>query len=73
MIWFMRYLTREKWIPPKPSLRDFTDKELTDRLNNNDSLQAIELASYCSEILRRMNNNKDLLPEKKWEHKGPLY
>ena len=56
----------------KQSLKDYTDKELIDILNMNESMEGSKLTYFCSEILRRMNNNKDLLPEKKWEHKGPL-
>ncbi len=53
-------------------LTDFTDKELIRFLDNNETISLKYLGAICSEILRRMNNNKDLLPEKKWEHKGPL-
>jgi len=57
----------------KSSLKDYTDKELIDILNLNSSIDVQGLTYFCSEILRRMNERKDLLPEKKWEHKGPLY
>ena len=53
-------------------LKDFTDEELIFVIENNETIQIQLLAPICSEILRRMNNNKALLPEKKWEHKGPL-
>lgn len=35
------------------SLRDYTDQELIDLLEKNESLMALTLAGICSEILRR--------------------
>ncbi len=54
------------------TLQEYTDKDLIALLNIHDILAKERVGQICAEILIRMNNNKDLLPEKKWEHKGPL-
>ncbi len=56
----------------KKSLCEYTNKDISNVLETYELLSNDGLLQICAEILRRMNHNKDLLPEKKWEHKGPL-
>lgn len=41
-------------------LSDYTDEELIIYLENNNSIELLELSAYCSEILRRLIKRKQL-------------
>ncbi len=45
------------------SLREFTNKELLDILQINESVELLALGAICSEILRRMNEKQDILKD----------
>lgn len=47
------------------SLKSYTDEELIEALQVNESIEMIRLAGLCSEILRRMNEIKPLLKDSK--------
>lgn len=47
----------------KIKLADFTDDELITFLDNNHAIDLRLLSGICSEVLRRMNKIKRLLPE----------
>ena len=46
-------------IIPDKSLRDYTDEELADFLDKNQSTDLKVLAGICSEILRRQHLNRE--------------
>lgn len=49
-----------------------SNAELIKILEMYDMIEMVHLVDTMAEILKRMNNNNSLFPEKKWEHRGPL-
>lgn len=45
------------------TLRDFTNEELLECLEKNQTMELSRLPGICSEILRRMNQQKPLLKD----------
>lgn len=54
------------------SLRDYTNEELISYLNNNMTTDLSMMSGLLSEILRRMNEQKPLLPEKNEDWGNPI-
>ena len=58
---------------PKKSLSQYSDDELIGTLNNCELIDPIKLAPVCAEVLKRMNQQKPLLQEKRpISHRGPI-
>lgn len=61
----MIYLPEKKCNPRKPwrkSLREYSNKELLEFLDNNENEDLQELAAYCSEVLRRFFRSGFVMP-----------
>lgn len=60
-------------IPPKRrSLKEYTDEDIIDCLENNTTIPMNELATIVAEVLRRMNERSPLFPEEKAEYHIPI-
>lgn len=66
-----RSLPREGDLTYK-SLPDYTNEELMFYINNNMTVDLSMMAGILSEILRRMNQIKPLLPEEEKDWGNPL-
>lgn len=61
----------KRFIPHK-DLKDYTNAELISYLDNNTTVDLSMMAGLLSEVLRRMNKIKPLLPEEEKDWSNPL-
>jgi hypothetical protein len=48
---------------PRKRLRDYTNEELIEIINDNENVDLYTVSGYLSEILRRMNENSPIFPK----------